>query len=518
MPLTTNDIYLWRRKSIYKNPWDRQHLNVDFLKFEQKRINNTKDWYNKFQKASLGDTLEDVDYFVVPISLDSYRKAEIFSRNYNYVGVSALKNSLQMGLILVFPEGTKLPKEYSLIKIYSPIKEVISNKDNTGLYIIYAEKFERLDPSTLYVDVPSENKSVHKFFLENFHEDDVARTFQPVISSSPYQVENKGGISLSTFSSESHFSREFFTTLKLMQPLEYSDISNYFPKRLKLGFKHEFDNGLSFQVAEKQEKGILSKNHFSAFSSYNYDSLKSELVKREVFRGEYSIASSIQPKGDSSSDLLKDFTSKFVNTEITRPFNAENLYHSDIDLKKVRHNINEDIQLQIAKQRTSEPSIEVSHEELNRLRKDISQQWKVVADELKLELNNHRINTLYPKKTLSNVMRIAQSIARDSNLNSVDSSTINKSFKMFVDNSDSLVNNSDILKHVKIDIPKQRENEKIDAIRAELDLDCLTLNQLYESLKELYLFKDIHDLQYYVDELLKAGYIFEPTQGKYKAI
>jgi hypothetical protein len=513
-PFDLDKFYFWRNKSLYKYPWERRHLNVDFLKYEQKRIDDVKRWYDKFEKAKVGDTLEEVSYYVVPLEIDSNWKAEISLRNLNYIGVSALKNSLQIGLIVLLPKDQTIPKDYSLIKILKSKKDAIFPKNGTrGVYVIYAEEIQKLDSASIYVDVPYEKRSINKFFLENFGNDEViADSFQPVISSSPYQVNYKGGISLSMFSGITSFSKEFTTTLKMMQPPEYSDIQAYLPKKVLDGRLQLFIKGIGFHVSEKNQ---LGKNYFSAFSSNKYKNLNEELIKRSVFRGEYSIACSLTPRGDNSEELMKDILSKFVNTEITRPFNTDELIEYDLDLKRVQKNIDEDIQLQIANQRQLKPSVNNDADILS-LRKSLVQDWKGIAENLNIKNTGHRILSVYPTNSLNNIIKVAQSLARDLNKKEIDESIIKKSYKIFTENSDALVHSPQIQNNVMNVIPQRRDDEKTDSIIAELSVDCLDIDQLYYALQDI--FKDIYEVQTYVDRLLKRGDIYEPTRGKYKSI
>src|SRR3989344_7856047 len=116
--LSLSKIYLWKKRSVYTYPWQRKFLNIDFLKYEQKRIKDVRVWYFKFQNARVGDNLSEVYYYTLPTELSSDCKAAIALRGeFSYTHVSALKNCPQMQLLALFQKGIPLPQDYSLIRI-----------------------------------------------------------------------------------------------------------------------------------------------------------------------------------------------------------------------------------------------------------------------------------------------------------------------------------------------------------------------------------------------------------------
>ena len=284
--LGLSGVYLWKRNSVYTYPWQRQFLNVDFLKYEKKRIQDVAKWYSKFQKVKVGQKLEEVYYYVTPTELSSEWKGAIASKgNYNFVGLSALKNCLQVQILMLFPKEKSAPRDYSLIRISGAKKDYIHNeKKGEAQYIIMSDEFQEQDPSLVYLDVPYEKKVISKFIKENLVNDDfIANSFQPTISGSPYVVNKKGGVSFSAFLKNTPFSEELFNVLKLMQPPEFSDVQFQLSPKLIEGKNILSSQGLKFRVAEKSifessaEKPWVSKNCilpglsaviFSSFASF----------------------------------------------------------------------------------------------------------------------------------------------------------------------------------------------------------------------------------------------------------
>ena len=513
--LSLSKFYLWKRCSIYTYPWQRQFLNLDFLKYEQKRIIDVALWYHNFQKTKVGSVLGEVYYYVLPIDLPSNWKSAIALRgNFNYVYLSALKNCPQMCLIMLIPKDVPLPTDYSLIRIIRSKKDYIHNeKINEAKYVVNAEEYEEIDPSYVYVDVPYVKQSISKFIKENLISDKlIADSFQPTISGSPYVVNKKGGVSLSTFLGSSSFSEELITTLKLMQPPEFTDIQFQMSHILLEGktFTDPTLPGAKFHVSEKP---FIGKNYFSAFSTYDYTKLNYELVKRDMFKGEYSIACSLTPRGEKS-DLLRDILSKFVKTEITQPFNTDELKWYDIDLKRTQRNITEDLWLQIVNQRQLSPIVVGGNQNISKLRESVLTEWKIILESLGLKKNVEHEAKVYSQVSFNNLIKVAQSIARDEQLPQINNEVLNKSFKLFVQNSEGLINNPQIQHYAKTIIPEMYESEKFNSVRAELSVNLLDVQSLFENVKGI--FNDIYELQEYVDKLLREGYIFEPAREFYK--
>lgn len=515
--LGLSGVYLWKRNSVYTYPWQRQFLNVDFLKYEKKRIQDVAKWYSKFQKVKVGQKLEEVYYYVTPTELSSEWKGAIASKgNYNFVGLSALKNCLQVQILMLFPKEKSAPRDYSLIRISGAKKDYIHNeKKGEAQYIIMSDEFQEQDPSLVYLDVPYEKKVISKFIKENLVNDDfIANSFQPTISGSPYVVNKKGGVSFSAFLKNTPFSEELFNVLKLMQPPEFSDVQFQLSPKLIEGKNILSSQGLKFRVAEKS---IFGKNYYSAFSSDNYNRLNDELLKRDLFEGEYSIACSLIPKGENASELLRDVISKFVKTEIMHPYNSDELKYWDVDLSKTQKKIDEDLWLQVVNQRQLKPIIPYNEGGIGDLRKNLIKEWQIILESLGLKKGIEHEVKAYSRVSFYNILRVAQSMARDTQREDVSNSIISKSFKLFVQNAEGLINNERIQHQVKVVVPERYESEKFNAIRAELSVNLLDINELFSNVKEY--FKDIYELQAFIDKnLLPNGFLFEPKKGYYKWI
>ncbi len=514
--LPYKDIYLWKSKSSFNVPWNRKFLDIEFLKYEQKRIKELSDWYSKFRKSPYGNKLEEVKFFVLPIELKSKWKASIALKgNYTFFGLSALKNDVQIQLLMLIPKDKNPPPEFSFIRIINSRKDYLHvERTNEVENVLIIEEFVIEDPSSVYIDVPFERKPILTFIKENLINDNLlSPSFQSLLSSSPFIINKNGGLTMSTFVNKDTFSEELIKTLKLMQPPEFSDISLRLPPRLKQGTLFEVREGIKLRVAEIN---CLGNNFFSGLRTYDYEQLDSELNRRDNFNGEYSLLSVLSPKGEEKGELIRDMLARFVKTEITCPFNISELKYWDLDLNRLQREITEDLWLQVANERQINPLINFQSTEVQKLRIRLVDDWRVSLEEFGLTKYVDQEIRVNAKKSFENIIRVSQSQARDLNINEVNEEVLKQAYKLFTNNFEALVNNEDIRHKIDIILPKKQEDNRINSIRAELSVNSLDINELYNNLKDH--FRDIYELQEYVDKLIIGGYIFEPKPRCYKWI
>lgn len=517
MSLTLNQAYLWRRKSFSRYPWERKFLNIDFLDFEKKRINDVRDWWGEFYKKNKGDLLSEVLYYVIPAEFSSDIKASISNHgNYYPVQLSALKNSEQMGMLMILPRDKKSPPDYSLIRVSSSRKDVLINLSNSEpIYVINAEDYELEDSSRVYLDLPSkpEKDVVYKFIKENLIQNDdlKAKSFQMPISSAPFIQNKGGGISLSSYSSKYSFSQEFLKTLKMIQPPEFTDIFYDYPDSVLKGkVVSDSTKGVSFKLGDFPSP---SKNRFSCFNSQNLEYLDLELRKKEVFNGEYSIACSLNETSNTASERLREILSNFVKTEVSNRMDIEDLkYAQGLDLSKVQKEISEDLWVQIANQRQNSPLIENFDERF--FRKNLIKDWGEIFESLNVKNPNPEEISLFAGKSFENIKKVAQGMSRDKQMGSVDKEILDNSYKLFVRSSSDIVDDPRVQSAVE-NLSHENKNKIKEILQSSLTIKPLTLIQLFEELGSLF-DNDILKLQSIIDRLKTEGMIYEPISGYYQ--
>ena len=350
------DYYLWSQKSSYHEPWKRQYLNTDFLDYENKRIKLARNWYNTFEKTEIGSKLDLVELHCLQADYNRiypYRKALLSEyKDYEFICLSALSNSVQYP-ILALIEKRKLPEYHSLIRIDVAQKKRLMGKSLDPLDVVLILEYQTLHSDKILVDVPVENNFVSKIISENLVDDKtLSIALQSPLLSSPPNIGELGGISLTSFSDRSGFNKKVIKNLMHALPPFYSNIRP--TKKTVSGYSMKLMDGLSIRVAEKFPKighyaeGITDNSNFD-----------SAMRKRVSFDGEYSILSNFSHSHESGTRaLLEDITS-FGRTEVFIPRNLDKSI-DDKKLHKFEREINEDFWIQIAHARQFSPNIQKS--------------------------------------------------------------------------------------------------------------------------------------------------------------
>lgn len=478
-------------------------------------MNDTSQWYTKFLKAKQKQPLEEVVYYVLPIKLTPVWKVAIAEKTekcrFSYYMLSGLRNTSQMPVMMLIDADAKQPIEYSLIHITRSFKDFLVSKDNEAEYVLIVESYEQLDPQYLYVDVPFEKRVLQRFIKENMIDyEDIASSFQSVLSSSPYVINDKGGISLASFSYNTPFSKELILTMQTMQPPEFSLLQ--LPKKVVNGISAFHRDGIKFHLAERH---ISGSNFFQGFSVDRYHYLSQELIRRAQFPGEYSIFCSITPLGEGT-EFLHDILTKFVRTEITHPFNFdESKEYWDVDLQKTQRMIDEDLWLQVVSQRQLTPTVHANFFENTTFINKMKMEWQIILERMNLKKGYEQQVSVLAKSSLVNTMRICQSIARDLGENKITEEIFNKGWHFSMSQADKLVNIEHVQRHMQA-LPQHYETNKFKAVRAELGSTALDLEELYRRVSHL--FVDKVELQSLLDKLRRDGNLYCPRQGFYRWI
>lgn len=351
------EYYPWKRYTEVRYPWQREFLNTQFMKHEQQRVEKLLKWYEEnFIKSKNGENVQSVSFYTIPVKLTSSWKAAIAEMGkYNYMGLSALYNSPHILLLALFPENKPYPQGYQLIYIEEAKKSIIYNKRlNICEYCLIIDEWSYLPSEYLYVDVPYERKITKKFIEENLiYDENIALSLSCPIMSAPYEMGSISGIAFSSIHSVAPFAKEFIETIQLIIPPEYRDRNFSIPKSLVKGYNFDYISGIEYIFAEKPPHS--NSNLVRGIISQNYDRIKKEALNRCKFRGEYSIFSTLSPTEGYLFQIWKELLKNYTLTEITLPYDLNDLIEADINLKKTRKEINEDLWIQIVYARQLKP-------------------------------------------------------------------------------------------------------------------------------------------------------------------
>ena len=509
--LSLEEYYPWRKNSVVKYPWEREYLNQQFLNYEIKRLKTLSDWYKKiFMKAKIGSKVGDVSFYAVPVELDSSWKLAVSefgemaeTDDIKYMGLSALYNSPQVIVFAIFPYNVPIP--YNLIYVEEAKKVVIYNRRlNQPEYCMWVEKWNPLSSDSIYLDVPYEKGVISKVISEIVGgENNLALSFQSPILSAPYLEGSIGGISLSSFTLESSFAKELVKMMKILVPPEYRNPK--LPKRLINGYKFTKIDGLKFHFAERPVRG---KNFFSGQYGSSYNMLKKELAKRFSFRGEYSIFSTLVPSTETPYDVWIQLLKNFSSTEVTLPYNLNELVDADIDLTKFKKEINEeDIWVQIVHARQLNPYFG------KRIDKNFSKTLQLLEkdfDTLLSDIHGETERKIIVKDMLidigHNLVRISQSFARSDEKKEIAQIHIKNARSLILDNFQGFLENPKVSATKYVVGRNKKRNIKYSSVRVYLiNHPSSTVEEIFEGIKDIGIFENISNLQEYLGWLHIKG-------------
>lgn len=513
--LSLQEYYLWKEKAETQYSWQRQYLNCEFLKYEEKMIRDCEKWYRIFIKAENGSNLDYASFYAVPMEISSSWKAAIAdSGSYRYVGLSALYNSPSVTVMALVPYTVKQPQEYRLIEITkSKRMNVVNRRLNHVQPVVVIEDWDYLESDHIYIDVPYEKQIIQHILNENLIDNDqISQSFQSPIISAPYVDGSIGGISLSSISCDSSFSKELLKTIQQLVPPEYRTLIP--PQKAYKGYTFPYSEGIGFHLAERP---FSDNNVLSTLYAREHSRLEAEQLRRYKFSGEFSIFSTFNPDIGNVTQIWKESMKKFTATEVTLPWDLDELIEWDTDLRRLKSAVNEDLWIQVVNSRQYMPgmsadtdndyikTMKLLKEDLDTLLSDAIQQ----ADSREYLVSS----MLYPSSY--NLKRVAQSIARAEEKDQLDSRHLKKARDLIIDNFTGFIN------HPRFRLFKSRmEAKKEDARYSVVQTEIINHSgsstaEIYEAIKTTKLFRDIYDLQELLDWLHRKGYVIIDSNKRY---
>jgi|SRR3989344_2115886 len=472
------------------SPHDRRRfLNQDFLKSEQKRINKNFEWKLNYKKVPEGGTLEEIEFYILPMKLSIDWQEEIRLNNLNFKGLSALHDDLHCQMILLIPKEVDVPEDYSLIKIISSKKKIILNKKlsifSNLKEALIVEKWEPIkEIEKIYIDIPTEKKLVSKILIRALGDVQIANSIQAPILSAPGVINSYKGISHSAQTND-EMALDLMKITQRMLPWELRTAKT----NIKPIWREEL-RGIHYYLSENHP---ISKNVVHCFLSTDYSLIDKLNEFRLDYPGEYSFFSPFI-KNKISKQLITKALNKFACTDITSNY-IERLKQGEYLLPLIEKEINEDLHINIINYRQIRPRIEISDNESSSFQKKIEEDWEpFLLDFGHNDENAKVLSKIYAKKSYESILRISQSIARGKLKEYSDSSDINEARKIFQDNINDLWEQLGGM-GIKEEIKKQGQNVKVNAIMGVLGGKPLSEKDIYDEIgsngREL--FKDFSD-------------------------
>ena len=512
-PLTLSDYYLWR-KDTRKYPWQRQHLNMEFYKYEQKRIMKARDWYNKARRVGLNSNLDEISLYVIPLELFTSWKAAIAeSGNFSYIGLSALANSPQTSLIGLIPPAVKQPQEYRLILVKkSRGKRLFNGRLNKAEFVTIIEEWEYLDSDYIYRDIPYERRIVSKIIREYLIDDEqISLSFQSPVMSAPHDG-TFGGISLSSIAGDSSFAKELVKTIQLIVPPEYRTLRP--PKSAYRGSTFNYAHGIDFHYAERP---YPSSNILSSICTNKYAGVNKELSKRRTFTGEFSIFSTINHTGNGT-DVWKELLKNFTNTEVTLPENLDDLMEVDVYLKHLRNVINEDLWIQVVHSRQYRPGMNAEMDDafiraVTGLKKDFD---VLLSDIHRKEEDREYVVMSLLKPSVHNLRRIAQSLARSDEKEELNVDYLKRARNLLIDNFTGFIEHPNFVT-MRWKMEESRADARFSVVQTEIVHNPRSsVAEIFQAVKSKGLFRDVYDLQGLLDWMQKRGHVIVDMNKRYR--
>lgn len=509
------EYYLWQKRVEKSYPWQRQYLNYEFLNYEQRRIRGLSDWNKKFKEAKINSGLESASFYVKPVGLNSSWKAAVAEYgNFNYIGLSALSNSPSILVIGLIPRSSKQPQDHRLIDITKSKRINLVNKmKNIVEPAVLIEEWNPLKSDSIYVDVPYEKKIISKLINENLINDEqISLSFQSPIISAPFGGVI-GGVSLSSIYDNSSFAKELAKTIQLMVPPEYRTLPP--PKSVVKGHDFQYLDGVEFCLAERP---LSDENVLSSIYANQYDRVDKELALRYNFRGEFSVFSAINPPEGNWTQIWKELWKNFTAAEITLPDKFSELKDSDvvIHLNKV---IDEDLWIQVVHSRQYMPGMDDNIEnELIKKVNHLKEHFDIMLSdtEIQYESRSFLVDKL-ASQSKDNLLRIAQSFARAEEKNQLDYNHFKKATDLIKENFDGLIKHSEVNKiKTKIRRRKRIENPRYSVVQTEIiNNPYSTTAEVFEAVRSTKSFKDVYDLQHFLDWLRERGFVIVDGKKRY---
>jgi len=509
--------YLRLKNTSPKYPWERE-WGHEYFRYEEKRINEVKKWAdrNLVPSNNRKKINDPVSFYAVPIEPSSYQKVQIATydegKNYNYIGLSALRNSPNMPYIGLISSDKKIPKEYRLINITESKMGILMYEKgkNTGFDIIIIEDWEYLPSDTVYLDVPYEKRIVYNILNETLNDKELATSFQLPIISSPKDTV-KGGISLSSISEKSSFSDELIKTIQLMVPPEYRNILP--PKKAYQGNSLIW-NGFKIHSAERP----YSDSHFLEAKKLNeYTEIENLLLERNRFNGEYSIFSTVEINKGNYLNTWKGLLFRFTATEVTMPTSLTQYESSDYDLRELQKSIDEDLWLQIVNKAQCMPYIdEKENKNIVETIQDLKKSLDVLLSGVHRNSDDREFLVKYMLADIEgNCKRLTRSFARTEDRERVTKNDMKKTRNLIVDNFSGFTNNP-YVNRIMWKIKSKDQDIRISLVRTCLSSNpYIDLKEIYEQVKSTQVFRDFLELQTTLDIMYSYGLVSRDVRGRY---
>jgi hypothetical protein len=512
--LSREEYYPWFNDSAATLPQERQ-LNIDFLKSERKRIEEAKEWREKYRSADRGDELNEYITYSIPVDISKLLKKRVNERGYNIIGTSALRNSLQSEMLALFPEDMDLPPDYALIRIYDPKKEIVVFEGETfGTDAIIVEDYDVLPNDYIYQGVSSNNARVFDLLKEYLGGDELITqsVYSPMISS-PATLTETGGIGSTSLTRTSEFAETLHEQVALMLPREYTGYSP--PDGDEHGYNERYSKGRGKKIIYKTAEKVPHRQSCVDFTKgASYAKIQNQVQKRTEFTGEYSFLGNLIPTSRRKVDVVQDTVNHFTQNEITIS-SYDELKLADVDLTRLKKNVSdyEDFWTNIVDARQVMPGLdrqEINKERwVNKLKKD----WEIFLPQMGYEDSPHQISQLRAQQTYKNMLRMAQKIARSERREQVTKDDLENARRNFTHQAERIIS-ADVVKEATPAIRRSNTADRESIVNTFLQSKPCKREELVSHLLDTKQFEKEQATESFVQRMETRGYIYKTVDGR----
>jgi hypothetical protein len=282
------------------------------------------------------------------------------------------------------------------------------------------------------------------------------------------------------------------------------------PDLLWKGVEFTHSDHLKFRLAERPQQSDCT---LSTIGTDEYNDIRKQWLRRTRFPGDYSVFSTVRAFGDGTPAVVKSMLLDFNRTEVAYPKDLGD----DLDveeLARIEGSFTEDIWLQNVAVRALAPvagSEGLGVKFQNVLLADID---SLLIDEFKGE----RERNLLARYILpaGNLHRLAQSVARMAETDSLEEEHYKKARGVIVDNLTDFMNTKQF-KNIRHRLENRHRDIRYSSVETVLaGGQMLTSSEILEGLNTEGLFRDLLDLEEMLGWMMKNGFIIRDGQGRYR--
>lgn len=512
--LGRSEYYPWFKDSSAALPKDR-YLNKDFLKSEQRRIESAREWDKRYRKADRGDILDEYVTYVIPTDTSKILRREVNEQGFKILGTSALRNSVQLQKLALFPEDMQLPADYSLIRILEPVKEVVLFKgDIYGADAIIVKEFDPLPIDYIYRNMESRAIDIFDLLEDCLGGDDLMThsVHAPMISS-PQNLTGTGGIGSCSLTPTTQFAETLNRQVARMLPPEYTDYGPPLSDVRGYSERHSKGRGrkIVYNTAEKVP-GATSRVGLKTGTSYGH--VQKEAQFRASFAGEYSYLGNVVPSDGRDIHVAQDALEHFTQNEITIS-SYDELKQADVDLSRLQDNITdfEDLWINVVEARQVMPDIAEQRVNQEKWVSDLKKDWEYFLPQMGFSDPLHLETKLKAEKTFENILRIAQQFARSEKREQISEKDMKTARWNFKAQAERLLN-TDIIKDAAQGIKRSHTTDRESIVHTFLQSKPCERNELISMLLETSQFEKRKQTERFIQRMIDRGYIYRSPDGK----